>query len=136
MLRNPLQSAVARGARPDLHRVADGIASSLRQFSIAQARCDDEPQRPTGRQRSAAAVKELFSMSQKDRAAQGGSQSSNGNGNGTSSAPTSRAPMRPRSSVSVACEAAPEDGSRASEKWAMAALHCFPHPGPAEMVAM
>ncbi|KAK7962351.1 uncharacterized protein PG986_003176 [Apiospora aurea] len=94
MLRNPLQSAVTRGARPDLHRVADGIASSLRQFSIAQARCDDEPQRPTGRQRSAAAVKELFSMSQQGRAAQGGSQS--GNGNATSSAPTSRAPEAPK----------------------------------------
>ncbi|KAK7985015.1 hypothetical protein PG996_005745 [Apiospora saccharicola] len=67
MLRNPLQSAVARGGRPDLHRVADGIATSLRQFSIAQARCDDEPQRPTIRQRSAAVVKELFSMTQQDR---------------------------------------------------------------------
>ncbi|KAK7914659.1 hypothetical protein PG985_012362 [Apiospora marii] len=67
MLRNPLQSAAARGGRPDLHRVADGIATSLRQFSIAQARCDDEPQRPTGRQRSAMAVRELFSMSQEDR---------------------------------------------------------------------
>ncbi|KAK8016341.1 hypothetical protein PG993_014530 [Apiospora rasikravindrae] len=93
MLRNPLQSAAARGGRPDLHRVADGIASSLRQFSIAQARCDDEPQRPTGRQRSAAVVKELFSMSQQDRAAQGGNQSSS---NGTSSAPTSRGPEAPK----------------------------------------
>ncbi|KAK7983881.1 hypothetical protein PG990_012591 [Apiospora arundinis] len=91
MLRNPLQSAVSRGTRPDLHRVADGIASSLRQFSIAQARCDDEPQRPTGRQRSAAAVKELFSMSQQD--SQPSSSSNNGD---AASKPISRAPAAPK----------------------------------------
>ncbi|KAK8103919.1 uncharacterized protein PG998_010952 [Apiospora kogelbergensis] len=101
MLRNPLQSAASHGSRPDLHRVADGIASSLRQFSIAQARCDDEPQRPTttGRQRSAAAVKELFSMSQKDKQPNSSSSSSssnnNNNGNVTSRF-TPRAPEAPK----------------------------------------
>ncbi|KAH8682403.1 hypothetical protein BX600DRAFT_43029 [Xylariales sp. PMI_506] len=62
MIRNPINAAVGRG-RPDLCRLSEGIATSLRQFSIAQARCnDDPPQRPTGRQRSAAAANELLSI--------------------------------------------------------------------------
>ncbi|KAK8064911.1 hypothetical protein PG994_007549 [Apiospora phragmitis] len=68
MLRNPLQSAVARGGRPDLHR------------------------------RSAAAIKELFSMTQRDRAPQDNnpSRSSNGNNSDGTAAPKPRAPEAPK----------------------------------------
>ncbi|KAI1464110.1 uncharacterized protein F4812DRAFT_444649 [Daldinia caldariorum] len=71
MIRHPLHSAAGRIAtRPDLNRVADGIAASLRQFSVSARRNaqdgngydddDDASRRPTGRQRSAAAVNELM----------------------------------------------------------------------------
>ncbi|KAI4864977.1 hypothetical protein F4820DRAFT_311960 [Hypoxylon rubiginosum] len=68
MIRHPLQSAAGR-SRPDLNRVADGIAASLRQFSISARRSatadhNDDGSRPksTGRQRSAAAVDEIISV--------------------------------------------------------------------------
>ena len=38
MFRQPLQTAAA-WSRPDMHRVADGIVSSLRQFSTARRLC-------------------------------------------------------------------------------------------------
>lgn len=70
MIRHPLNSAVGR-ARPDLNRVADGIAASLRQFSISAQRCanndgngdgiSDDPRRLTGRARARNAVSELIS---------------------------------------------------------------------------
>ncbi|KAI1091639.1 hypothetical protein F5B19DRAFT_457783 [Rostrohypoxylon terebratum] len=72
MIRHPLNSATCR-ARPDMNRVADGIAASLRQFSISAQRCannnnnddddgiSDDPRRLTGRQRARAAVDELIS---------------------------------------------------------------------------
>ncbi|KAI0384139.1 hypothetical protein F5Y04DRAFT_236740 [Hypomontagnella monticulosa] len=64
MIRHPLHSAVGR-TRPDLNRVADGIAASLRQFSFSAGRsADDQPQRPTGRQRAAAAVDELIATAE------------------------------------------------------------------------
>lgn len=67
MIRHPIHSAVGRG-RPDIKRVTDGIAASLRHFSIAQARySDDTPSRPTSRQRSAAAANELLSMNEPAR---------------------------------------------------------------------
>ncbi|KAI1656941.1 hypothetical protein F4813DRAFT_116874 [Daldinia decipiens] len=64
MIRHPLNSAAGR-ARPDLNRVADGIAASLRQFSVSARRGaedndDDHSQRPSSRQRSIAAVNELI----------------------------------------------------------------------------
>ncbi|KAI0849642.1 hypothetical protein F5Y00DRAFT_55468 [Daldinia vernicosa] len=66
MIRHPLNSAVGR-ARPDLNRVADGIAASLRQFSVSARRSsaeddndDDYSQRHSSRQRSIAAVNELI----------------------------------------------------------------------------
>ncbi|KAI0006291.1 hypothetical protein F4779DRAFT_620725 [Xylariaceae sp. FL0662B] len=63
MIRNPLQSVVGR-ARPDLNRVSDGIAASLRHFSAAQrlSEDDDKPRRPSGRQRAAAAMEELLTI--------------------------------------------------------------------------
>ncbi|KAI1105713.1 hypothetical protein F4804DRAFT_109969 [Jackrogersella minutella] len=68
MIRHPLHSAAVGRARPDLSRVADGIAASLRQFSISAQRCapdrnDDEDRRPrpSGRQRTVAAVDEIIS---------------------------------------------------------------------------
>ncbi|KAI6088124.1 hypothetical protein F4821DRAFT_258296 [Hypoxylon rubiginosum] len=69
MIRHPLQSAVGR-TRPDLNRVADGIAASLRQFSISARRSasddnDSQPPRPpTGPRllRNAAAVNEVLSI--------------------------------------------------------------------------
>ncbi|KAK6949421.1 hypothetical protein Daesc_009497 [Daldinia eschscholtzii] len=70
MIRHPLNSAVGR-TRPDINRVTDGIAASLRQFSVSARRSaednnnnnnndDDSSRRPTGRQRSMAAVNELI----------------------------------------------------------------------------
>ncbi|KAI8959683.1 hypothetical protein F5Y11DRAFT_296637 [Daldinia sp. FL1419] len=63
MIRHPLHSAVGR-ARPDISRVTDGIAASLRQFSVSARRSaqdnDDEPQRPSSRQRAVAAANELI----------------------------------------------------------------------------
>ncbi|KAI1477021.1 hypothetical protein F4774DRAFT_214928 [Daldinia eschscholtzii] len=69
MIRHPLHSAVGR-TRPDINRVTDGIAASLRQFSVSARRSaednnnnnnnDDSSRRPTGRQRSMAAVNELI----------------------------------------------------------------------------
>ncbi|ORY55444.1 uncharacterized protein BCR38DRAFT_124172 [Pseudomassariella vexata] len=62
MIRNPIHATAGRG-RPDLARVSSGIAASLRHFSIAQARCSDEQtQRPSAKQRVAAAASELLSM--------------------------------------------------------------------------
>ncbi|XXH05627.1 succinate semialdehyde dehydrogenase NADP+ linked [Hypoxylon texense] len=66
MIRNPLQSAVGR-SRPDLNRVVDGIAASLRQFSISARRsaADDDNEirpRPSARQRGAAAVNEISAL--------------------------------------------------------------------------
>ncbi|KAI1137101.1 hypothetical protein F5Y05DRAFT_78518 [Hypoxylon sp. FL0543] len=66
MIRHPLHSAVGR-ARPDLCRVTDGIAASLRQFSVSARRSNpdengDGDRKPTNRQRSAAAVNEIISM--------------------------------------------------------------------------
>ncbi|KAI1209120.1 uncharacterized protein F4807DRAFT_97779 [Annulohypoxylon truncatum] len=73
MIRHPLQSVAGR-ARPDLNRVADGIAASLRQFSISARRCaadqngndgiNDDPRQLTGRQRAAAAVQELIATAE------------------------------------------------------------------------
>ncbi|KAI1800485.1 hypothetical protein F4811DRAFT_28193 [Daldinia bambusicola] len=81
MIRHPLHSAVGRTtARSDLSRVVDGIAASLRQFSVSARRNaqdnnnnnnnnnngndggndDDASPRPTGRQRSVAAANELI----------------------------------------------------------------------------
>ncbi|KAI0882167.1 uncharacterized protein GGS22DRAFT_48600 [Annulohypoxylon maeteangense] len=67
MIRHPMKSAVGH-ARPDLSRVADGIAASLRQFSISARRCADQnndndnsdARRLSSRQRAAAAVSELI----------------------------------------------------------------------------
>ncbi|KAI1650066.1 uncharacterized protein F4817DRAFT_303716 [Daldinia loculata] len=65
MIRHPLNSTVGR-TRPDLNRVTDGIAASLRQFSVSARRSaednndDDHSQRPSSRQRSIAAVNELI----------------------------------------------------------------------------
>ncbi|KAF3057166.1 hypothetical protein GL218_06268 [Daldinia childiae] len=64
MIRHPLNSAVSR-TRPDLNRVTDGIAASLRQFSVSARRSaedndDDDSRRPSSRQRSIAAVNELI----------------------------------------------------------------------------
>ncbi|KAI0103579.1 hypothetical protein F4814DRAFT_431923 [Daldinia grandis] len=69
MIRHPLNSTVGR-TRPDLKRVTDGIAASLRQFSVSARRSaeddnsnnndDDRSQRPSGRERSVAAVNELI----------------------------------------------------------------------------
>ncbi|KAI1774724.1 hypothetical protein F4818DRAFT_71074 [Hypoxylon cercidicola] len=65
MIRHPLRSAVGR-SRPDLNRVTDGIAASLRQFSVSARRSadddDDSQPKPTRRQRSAAAADELISI--------------------------------------------------------------------------
>ncbi|KAH9892987.1 hypothetical protein F4778DRAFT_303119 [Xylariomycetidae sp. FL2044] len=66
MIRHPLNSAFGR-ARPDLNRVSEGIAASLRHFSVAQKLSspdNDGPERPTGRQRAAAAVDELTSLNE------------------------------------------------------------------------
>ncbi|KAI1872195.1 uncharacterized protein JN550_003914 [Neoarthrinium moseri] len=70
MIRNPIHSTLGRG-RPELTRLSEGIAASLRQFSIAQARCDDKPSRPSGRQRSAAAASELVAMNEDRKPARG-----------------------------------------------------------------
>ncbi|KAI1459537.1 hypothetical protein F4805DRAFT_65858 [Annulohypoxylon moriforme] len=71
MIRHPINSAVGR-ARPDLNRVADGIAASLRQFSISATRCagdqnngngndnGDDSRQLSSRARAAAAVNELI----------------------------------------------------------------------------
>ncbi|KAI0837504.1 hypothetical protein F5Y06DRAFT_67490 [Hypoxylon sp. FL0890] len=71
MIRHPLHSAAGR-TRPDLCRVTDGIAASLRQFSVSAQRNNpdddwgDGPRRPTGRQRTEAAVDEIISMMKKN----------------------------------------------------------------------
>ncbi|OTA64163.1 hypothetical protein K449DRAFT_381107 [Hypoxylon sp. EC38] len=64
MIRHPLHSAVGH-TRPDLCRVTDGIAASLRKFSVSARRSNpddknDDPNKPNGRQRAAAAVDELI----------------------------------------------------------------------------
>ncbi|KAI1119277.1 hypothetical protein F5Y14DRAFT_128087 [Nemania sp. NC0429] len=91
MIRKPFLPAVGGHARPDLNRVADGIAASLREFSTAQQRAaaadgrnggsgsssgsrdgdnsssdnsssDNSISRPTGRQRAAAAFSDLMEL--------------------------------------------------------------------------
>ncbi|KAI1342908.1 hypothetical protein F5Y15DRAFT_428875 [Xylariaceae sp. FL0016] len=66
MIRYPLRTAAAAGrTRADINRVTDGIAASLRSFSVAQRlQKDDERndrQVQSGRQRAAAAFDELMS---------------------------------------------------------------------------
>ncbi|KAH8197101.1 hypothetical protein TruAng_008740 [Truncatella angustata] len=67
MIRHSIQTGIGRG-RPELSRLSEGISSTLRQFSIAQARCAPDnngatPSPPaSSRQRSAAAANELLSM--------------------------------------------------------------------------
>ncbi|KAI1198500.1 hypothetical protein F5X97DRAFT_148408 [Nemania serpens] len=86
MIRKPFHSAIGGHTRADLTRVTDGIAASLREFSIAQQRAaapdnrngsdgsngsnrgidnnnnDNAISRPTGRQRAAAAVSDLMEL--------------------------------------------------------------------------
>ncbi|TGJ85279.1 hypothetical protein E0Z10_g3508 [Xylaria hypoxylon] len=72
MIRQPFNSAIGR-TRPDLSRVTDGIAASLRAFSTAQqlAAPPQDPKssgdngnnsQPTGRQRAAAAFSDLLEL--------------------------------------------------------------------------
>ncbi|KAI0521543.1 hypothetical protein F5B22DRAFT_595352 [Xylaria bambusicola] len=74
MIRQPFNSALGR-TRADLSRVKEGIAASLRAFSTAQQLAANptdnngnhgSPQ-PTGRQRAAAAVSDLFELSRGGR---------------------------------------------------------------------
>ncbi|KAI1392761.1 uncharacterized protein F4822DRAFT_392112 [Hypoxylon trugodes] len=68
MIRHPLHTAIGR-TRPDITRLTDGIANSLRQFSISAHRSagpdnnsnnDNPSRRPSSRERAAAAVDELI----------------------------------------------------------------------------
>ncbi|KAI0178811.1 hypothetical protein GGR52DRAFT_274675 [Hypoxylon sp. FL1284] len=76
MIRHPLHSAIGR-SRPDVNRVTDGIAASLRQFSISARRSaadendkgkgNGEPKtdgesKPSRSQRTTAAVNEIVGM--------------------------------------------------------------------------
>ncbi|RYP79768.1 hypothetical protein DL769_002790 [Monosporascus sp. CRB-8-3] len=64
MIRQPLQTVLSR-TRPDINRVTDGIASSLRHFSIAQRLSSSENNdnnASSRRQRDAKAVDELIAM--------------------------------------------------------------------------
>ncbi|RYP27632.1 hypothetical protein DL767_007596 [Monosporascus sp. MG133] len=63
MIRQPLQTVLAR-TRPDINRATDGIASSLRHFSIAQRLSSPEnnDSNASRRQRDIKAVDELIAM--------------------------------------------------------------------------
>ena len=75
MIRQPLRTAlVGARTRPDIHRVTDGIAASLRQFGTAQRLCagpgdknnsgDGNDPNASRRQRAVAAVDELIAMTE------------------------------------------------------------------------
>ncbi|RYP56161.1 hypothetical protein DL771_012106 [Monosporascus sp. 5C6A] len=63
MIRQPLQTVLAR-TRPDISRVTDGIASSLRHFSVAQrlSSPENDDSYISRRQRDVKAVNELIAM--------------------------------------------------------------------------